>query len=566
MANHDANPSATLSGLLPVSPILCRILENRGIHTLTDAKLFLEPNLEDLHDPSLLDGLDWAIDRTRQAISRGEKIMVHGDYDVDGITSTALLVRVLRLLNADVSWHIPNRQREGYDIGRIGVDLAKERGVSLIITVDCGTSAVEAVAYAREMGIDVIVTDHHEVGAELAQACVIVNPRKPGCSYPFKDLAGVGVAYKFGEALIRESGLDVAVYRRRFADLAAVGTVCDIVPLLGENRILVKVGMEELPRSGKKGLKALLDIAGLSQSSITSQMLGYGLGPRINAAGRLADASVALELFLTTDQGRATELAQNLDAVNKERQIEQERMTNEALLKIADQRMHETSKVLVLSSQGWHPGIVGIVAGKITEQYCRPAILVAINDAGEVGVGSARSIPAFNVFEALGRCSHLLHRFGGHRRAAGLTISSDNLADFRTEMNRIADDLITDTDMVPQLEIDVELDLESVTLDLARELQLLEPCGHANTQPIFMSRNALVQQRSRIGSTGNHLKLKLGTATGRTVECVAFGWGAASDAFQLGSLIDVCYNIQVNHFAGNESVQAVLRDARIASE
>ena len=557
----DTTIEEELSRSLPVSRTIARILVNRGIHNLTDAKRFLEPSLDHLHNPSLMDGVDWAVERTRQAIDQKQKIMVHGDYDVDGITSTSLMMRVLRLLGADVSWYIPHRQTEGYDVGRKGVETAKERGVKLIITVDCGTSAVDAIGYARELGIDVIVTDHHEVGREMAPASVIVNPRKPSCSYPFKDLAGVGVAYKFAEALIRECGYDVPTYRRRFCDLAAIGTVADVVPLLGENRILVKFGMDELPRTGKKGLKALLDIAGLANTRISSHALAYGLGPRLNAAGRLGHASTALELLLTTDATEASDLAQKLDATNKERQAEQERITNEALRVIADDSLDDKLKVLVLSSKGWHPGIVGIVASKITDRYSRPSILISIDESGNAGVGSARSIAAFDLFDALGKCGHMLDRFGGHRRAAGLSISTSRLQEFSDEINRIADEILTDSDLMPQLDVDTTIDIEVATQSFARELQLLEPYGFGNRQPVFVSKDVPIIQKARIGATGAHLKLKLGTKLGRPLECVAFGWGEHEDAFQLGSCVDVCYNVQINQFGGNETVQAVLRDA-----
>ena len=560
----DAALEVELARTLPVSPILCRIIANRGIQTQSQAHRFLNPDMNDLYNPSLMDGMDWAIMRTRQALDRSEKIMIHGDYDVDGITSTALLVRVFRLLGADVSWYIPHRQKEGYDIGLPAVEVAKERGVNLIITVDCGTSAVEAIDRARSLGMDVIVTDHHEVGRNIAPANVIINPHRPECPYPFKNLAGVGVAFKFAEALIRECGYDVNAYRRRFCDLAAIGTVADVVPLLDENRTLVKFGMEELPRTGKKGLRALMDVAGITGRPITSTMIAFMLSPRMNAAGRLDDAAVALNLLLSTDEREARELAETLDAQNKERQAEQERITKEALACITDGRLDETSKVLVLSSRGWHSGIVGIVASKITDRYNRPSILVAMDESGEAGVGSARSIATFDVFGALMQCSHLLERCGGHARAAGLSITKDKLSDFNAEINRIADELLTEADLMPQIEIDAELDIDSVNHNLAREMDLLEPFGHCNRQPIFVSKCALILQKTKMGSTGSHLKLKLGGSSNRSVDCVAFGWGESEEAFRLGSLIDLCYNIQINQFGGKENVQAVLRDARIS--
>ena len=561
----DSTLEAEFTRSLPISPTLCRVLLNRGIDSLSEAQRFLNPDLSDLYDPSELDGVDEAVARTRQAVEHGQAIMIYGDYDVDGVTSTALLVRVLRILGADVTWYVPHRQREGYDLGRPGIEAAKERGAQLIITADCGTSAAEAAGYASSLGIDVIVTDHHEVGPTLAPALAIINPRKPGCSYPFKDLAGVGVAFKFAEALVRECGYDVSAFRRRFCDLAAIGTVGDVVPLLDENRILVRYGMGELPRSGKKGLRVLLDISGISGRPVTSYMLAFALAPRLNAAGRLDDASTALKLLLTSDDGEAAELAQALETHNRERQAEQERITKEALAQIVDRDLEESAKVFVLWSKGWHPGVVGIVAGKIADRYSRPAILVAMDEAGQTGVGSARSIRSFDIFGALKRCSHLLDRCGGHSQAAGLSVSAEKLSEFDSAINRIADEILAESDLVPELEIDAELALDSITHDLARELELLDPSGYGNAEPVFVSKEAVVLQKARVGARGAHLKLKLDSRSGGQIECIAFGWGERDELFQIGSPVDLCYNIRINQFGGREIVQAVLRDAR-ASE
>ena len=574
----DSAAENELVGSLPVSPILCRILLNRGISTRREVDRFLDAGLQDLHDPYLLDGMKEAIARTRQALERHEKIMVHGDYDVDGVTGTALLVRVFRILKADVTSYLPHRQREGYGMSRQAVDAAKKSGVTLIITVDCGSCAVEEIEYAVSLGMDVIVTDHHEVGTTLPPALTIVNPIKLGCDYPFKGLAGVGVAFKFAEALVRECGYDVSAFRQRFCDLAAIGTVGDIVPLLDENRILVKHGLQEIPRTGKKGITALLNVAGANGPRgigagrpITSYTLAYGLAPRLNAAGRIDDADLALQLLLTMDDSEAFRLAKALESHNKQRQAEQERITNEAI-ELALRSLGEGgSKVLVLSSQGWHPGIVGIVASKVTDRFSRPSILVAIDEEGTAGVGSARSISAFNIHDALLACGHLLQRCGGHARAAGLSIEMAKLPEFGLAINEIADGILTDSDLQPQLDVDAELELDSVTSDLAYELQLLEPYGCGNPEPVFLSRRVMVLDKMRMGASRTHLRLKL-ASSGRPIspsphpplplECVAFGWGERESTFRIGTLVDVCYNIQINHFNGQERVQMMLRDAR----
>jgi len=549
----------------PLSATTCRLLLNRGICSLNEAMSFLNPSLDDLHDPYLLEDMARAVNRTCLALERGEKIMVHGDYDVDGITSAALLIRVLRIAGANMRWYIPHRQREGYDISRNAVSKAYQDGVTLIITVDCGTSAIDAIEYANSIGIDVIVTDHHQVGTKTAPAFALINPQKPNCRYPFKNLAGVGVAFKFAEALVHKLGYDRSAFRRKFCDLAAIGTVADVVPLLGENRILVKCGIDELPRTGKKGLHAILRASGLSKKSITSHSLAYVLGPRLNAAGRLDDASIALELLLTNDESEASRLAQILENHNRERQKEQERITNEALELLASDQREKVAKVLVLSSSGWHPGVVGIVANKLTDMYHRPSVLVALDETGQTGVGSARSIAGFDIFAALLQCGHLLERYGGHARAAGLAIAAERLQEFEDAINRVADSVLSETDLEPQLDVDAELSIDQITSDLAHELELLEPYGYGNPVPVFVTRNSLVVQKSRVGANGDHLRLKLNTSSGTLLDCIGFGWGDRCEAFHVGSLVDVCYNIKLNRFTRPGTVQMVLCDARPAN-
>jgi len=550
-----------LSSSLDVSPTLCRVLINRGIASPEEAREYLSPDVSRLHDPGLLDHIDLAVNRTVRAINQRERIMVHGDYDVDGITSTALLVRVLRALGSDVTWYVPHRQREGYDLRRRGIEEAKQIGASLIITADCGTSAADEVEYARSLGIDVIVTDHHEPGGRIAEPLALVNPRKPSCRYPFKDLAGVGVAFKFAEALVRACGYNPKVFRQRFLDLVAIGTIADVVPLLGENRVFAKLGLEQISTSTKAGIRALLQTTGLEGKKITSNMLGYAIAPRLNAAGRIDSASAAIELLLTKDDAEAGRLAQILEDRNRERQHEQERITQEALQQIAGIAL-DKFKVLVLSSYGWNPGIVGIVATKLVDKYHRPAVLLALDENSEVGVGSARSIESFHVFDALMRCGHLLERCGGHAKAAGLSIMACRINDFQVAINQVADEVLTESDLIPQIEVDAELEPGEVTIDLARELQLLEPFGYGNREPVFVSRGAVVTDKTRVGTNGAHLKMWLLTSYGRPAECIGFGWGEMETLFRIGSAVDLCYNIRLNEFNGAQMAQMVLQDAR----
>lgn len=561
----DEGLVSSLCGALDLSPVICMLLAERGVGSADEARRFLNPDLDAMSDPFLLDGMEAAVGRTMEAIEGGAKILVHGDYDADGITSAALVVRVLRVLKADVEWRVPHRQRDGYGMSVSAVEDAKEAGVSLIITTDCGVSEIEAVERASELGIDVIVTDHHEVSGGAADALAVIDPKKPGCPYPFKELAGVGVAFKFAEALVGRMGFDAAGFRRRFCDLAAIGTVADIAPLLGENRALVSAGLLEIPRSGKKGIGALLRASGMDGRGITSYTLAYGIAPRLNAAGRLDDASVALELLLETDEKRAAEFARALDDRNRERQSQQERMLAEAVDKIAAMGIDDSTKVLVLSSKGWHPGVVGIVAGKVCERFSRPSIVIAMDDSGETGVGSARSIESFDIMGALSRCSEYLDRFGGHSGAAGLSIAAEKLPVFCDEMNRIAGEHISGDDMLPVIDVDAELELSSVNLGFAEELDVLQPFGFGNPEPVFMTRGAVVKSKKVMGSSGTHLKVFFTDESGGEAECVAFGWGGREGEFEIGSAVDVCYNIRVNEFNGRRTAQMVLKDCRASN-
>lgn len=566
LIEKDMDLAANLASETEISHELAEILAIRGIKNASEAKEFLNPDISQMHSPFLLDGIEWAANRIKQAIEADERIMIHGDFDVDGITATALQVRMLRILNANVSWYIPHRENEGYDLSKSGVNEAIAQGVTLIITVDCGTSALEAVQYARDNGIDIIITDHHEVGDRIAPANVVINPHKPNSGYPFKWLAGVGVSFKLAEAVASVFELPIDSFRQRFCDLAALGTRADIVPLIGENRVLVKCGLDEMPRTGKKGLKSLINKSKLTPDMLNSESIAFILAPRLNAAGRFNEASLALELLLTSDDSQARDIANQLETLNNERQKEQSRIMDEAIDQIIGKGLAETSKVLVLSSSRWHPGIIGIVAAKITKRFCRPSILIAMDESYESGVGSARSIKAFNIYDALCTCNNLLDRFGGHSQAAGLSISGSNLDEFKNTINALADDCLNEDDLFPTIDIDCEIPLCKITKEFAAEIELLEPTGHDNNTPVFLTRNCRISQVRKVGRAGNHLKLSLRHNSGIPIDCIAWGWGEHIEEFALGSLIDVCYNIKINNFNGYETVQMVLIDARASCQ
>jgi len=561
----DEELAARLSGELGVSPLLARLLVARGVKSVEAGSQFLAPSLEGLHDPFDLPDMREAVLRARQAIERKEKILVHGDYDVDGITSAALLIRLLRALDADVIPRVPHRSKEGYDIKIATVDEAKAQGVSLVITGDCGVGACEVVGRATELGIDVIITDHHEPGKTLPDAVAVVNPRRRDSRYPFKDLAGVGVAFKFGQALAHDLGYAAKKFQRRFLDLVALGTVGDVAPLLDENRVLVRFGLEELATTRKVGLRSLIRSCGLEGKPLTTYALGFILAPRINAVGRMDDSAIALQLMLTRDESEANELVGVLHERNTERQAEQARIWEEVSRMLAGRDLDGTN-VVALAAPGWNSGVVGIVASKVVETYNRPAILISANELDGVGVGSARSMDSFDIGRALEECRDLLLRCGGHALAAGLAIELDKLDLFRARMNEIASAWIAPEELLPKLLVDGHLGLGEVSMDLVEDLRRLEPYGTGNPEPLFVTRGATVLDKRLVGMERSHLKLSVCADGGRPAECIAFGLGDSYDAVQVGSRIDVCYNIRPNHYSGVETAQLTVKDLVAADD
>jgi single-stranded-DNA-specific exonuclease len=549
----------TLTHELGLSPLLARLLVNRGIDTSQAADEFLNPALSRLHDPFGLPDMRPAVARVKQAVEKKEQILVHGDYDVDGISSAALLIRVLRALDAHVIARVPHRRKEGYDIKPLTVDEAKAKGVSLIITGDCGVTACETASRALDLGIDLVVTDHHEPGAELPRAVAVVNPRRSDCTYPFKDLAGVGVAFKLAQALVRELGHSEERFMPKFLDLVALGTVSDVAPLLGENRTLVKFGMQELAATKKVGLRALMRMCSLEGKPLSTHSLGFVLAPRINAVGRMDDSAVALELFLTRDEGEAIEIVQLLEQHNSERQKEQLRIWTE-VSRLLSERDLDGRNVIVLAGPGWNAGVVGIVASKVVENYSRPAVLISADEERGIGTGSARSIEAFDIGSALDECRDVLLRCGGHALAAGVSINLEQLEAFEEKLNRIATEQITPEDLIPRMEVDGDLSLDEVSMELLDDLKRMEPFGMGNPEPLFITRNAGLVDKRQVGSAQAHLKMRVGQNGARATDCIAFGKGDAYDTLQVGSGVDLCYNIRLNEFNGNQSVQLMVKD------
>lgn len=565
-APSPAPECESLAATLGVSPLVAHLLLSRGITSETEGDRFLHPELDHLHDPELLPDMAPAVERLARAVDAGERILVHGDYDVDGVCAAALTTRVLRVLKANVEPFVPHRRQEGYDLQVETVRRVAAEGVRVIITVDCGTVAFAAAEAARDLGVDLIITDHHEphTGGDLPPAVAVVNPKRPGSEYPFPELCGTGVAFKLCHALVRRLGKETPAFRTHFLDLLALATCADCMPLTGENRIFVKHGIEMLRKTKKAGLQALMRAAELAPASVNTRSLGFTLGPRINAIGRIDAAEHALKLLLTADEEEAGRLASLLETANRERQQEQEKILQDALRQ-AERYLDD--RILVLQSPGWHPGIIGIVASKITEALCRPTIMVSVDEEADRARGSCRSVEGFHIFEALDRCREHLIRCGGHRAAAGFDALPANLEPLRLALNALAEETLPDELLEPCVHVDAELPLETLDFRLARELSLLEPYGHGNHEPVFVTRGLSIREQRRIGSKVpngvDHLKLRVEHPRLRYgLEALFWrAWPRAEECLPQSS-IDACYTLETNPFNGYLNLQLNLHDLR----
>ena len=552
----DAAVVSALQEELRLPRAICRLLAARGYGAPDDAKAYLRPRLDHLHDPTGLTDLDRAVDRIVRALRESETVLVHGDYDVDGICSTTLMVRTLAMLGGNAVPFIPRRLEDGYDLTDAGVRAARERGASLVITCDCGTSAHAPIAELQASGVDVIVTDHHLPGGPLPPAYAVLNPKRPGCTSRDKDLAAAGVAFKLALALTRAvGGNENAVYA--MLDLVALATIADVAPLRGENRVLVRYGLKLLNEAARPGIRAMIRAAGLEGKALTSGRVGFILAPRLNAAGRLGSALRGVDLLLATSDQQANPIARELEELNARRQ-ELDRATLDRARAMVQGMDLAATFGIVLAEQGWHPGVIGIVASRIVEEFGRPTVLIALE--GEHGKGSGRSISAFDLHAGLAECRDLLLRFGGHRSAAGVTIAADRVAEFAERFNRVAIAQLSESDLVPELRVDLELPLDQVNDELEALLRYLEPCGVGNPSPLLVTRGVTVAAPPRVvGKDG--LKVALYGA-GR--ELVALGWGMGQRARELdvGMSIDVAYRLERDEWNGESRLQARLADFR----
>lgn len=548
----DPGAVAALARELDLPMVLAALLVQRGHAAPGQARRFLRPGLDELPDPLALAGMDRAVEAIVAAVRAGRTILVHGDYDVDGQCATALLTRTLRQAGARAEPFVPHRMRDGYDFGPAGLARAREVGASLIVTCDCGITAVDAVAAAAAAGVSVVVTDHHLPGAELPAASAVVDPQQPGDSSGLGMLCGTGVAFLLAQALAAPLGLP-ATFPMHLLDLVALATVADVVPLVGPNRALVRHGLRLLGRSRWVGVQALLESSGLAGKDLRAGQVGFILAPRLNAAGRLGDAMDGVRLLLTEDPAEAHALAAALERMNSDRQALDQRILDEALLQAEREAEVERQAALVLAGEGWHPGVVGIVASRVVERWGRPTFLIALE--GEVGRGSGRSISRFDLHGALTSCGDLLERYGGHRMAAGLSIRRDRVADFRARFQAVAAGQLTPADLGPEQRVDLEIGLEGATDDLERLVRHLEPCGMGNPAPVFGVRGARFADPQTVGQ--NHLKgrLRQGDAA-----LAAIGFQLADRVGQwLGAEpVDAAFRLERNEFRGTSTLQARL--------
>lgn len=557
--SQAADPVLTqeLARSLSVSPLVSSLLAARGMHTPEEARRFLYGDGEAAHDPYMLHGMELAVPRIRRALAEGEHILVYGDYDADGVSSTALMIYLLRHLNASFDIYIPHRSLEGYGLHNHALDWAAQQGVSLIITVDTGISAVSQIAYAETLGIEVIVTDHHEPPEILPAAYALINPKLKECQYPFKGLAGVGVAFKLAEAL-----LDGEV-PEAWTEIAAIGTVADLMPLRGENRELVRRGLASMRRSAFPGVKALLNAGAVKMETVSAVNIAFAVAPRINASGRMDHAGRAVTLLTTASASEAEALAEELDLLNRERQMLVERIVLEAEAQLELKRAGGgLPGVIVLAAENWNVGVVGIVASKLLERHYRPVIILDIHPETGMCKGSARSIPGLDIYSALCSCSGLMDHFGGHPAAAGMSLHRERLPEFEAALQQYADGVLTPELLVPVTAADAECGLADLTLDAATELELLAPFGMSNPQPRFAVRGAVVQEVRTMGQGARHLKLTLRQGKA-SLDTVAFGKGHLAELLPPGTAIDVLAELSVNEWNGVRRPQLMLHDLAV---
>ena len=551
--NSDENKIKEISEKFNISELLSTVLINRDIVDEEVVKLFLNPTRNDFHDPYLMPDMKIAVDRIIKAIKNQEKTIIYGDYDVDGITSITVLTKFLKERGLEVGTYIPNRLDEGYGLNKEAIKQIADEGYKLIITVDCGISGTVEVDYAYELGMEVIVTDHHEPLEDLPKALAVIDCKRKDNKYPFNSLAGVGVAFKLIQAIGMKLELEEKEYLK-YLDIVCIGTISDIVPLVDENRVIAKLGLKLVEQTRSPGVRALLNAAGYNQ--VNSNTVSFGIAPRINACGRMGHERDALDLFLTENIVQANSITEKLNEYNKQRQNIEKRIFEEALLKI-EQEKYEEKNAIVLGSENWHHGVIGIVSSKITELYFKPSILICFEE--NKGKGSGRSVPGFDLHGALCNTSEYLEKYGGHEMAVGLSLKKENFEKFKIAFQKITEQANIE-ELVPVIKIDKEITLKDITIENVKNLKLLEPFGESNKTPIFIYRNLKIDS-IRALSEGKHLKLTLKDGNA-IINAIGFNMGKYTEEYLIGDRIDVIGLLEINSFNGIENVQINMKDLR----
>lgn len=558
---RNPEAEAALADSAKIHPVTAAILISRGYDTAEKVADFLDCDLSRLHDPSLLPDYDAGAKVIREAIASKDLIFIHGDYDVDGVTSAAILGRFLKSVEANVHVHVPHRVKEGYGIHHSMVDQAAAMGTKVFLTCDCGVSAVDTIARAKRHDMKVVITDHHEPPDNLPKAEALINPHLPTSKYPYIELSGAGVAFKFCAGLARDMGFKTENFYRGFLDLACLGTVADMMPITGENRVITRHGLDRIRESKKEGIQALLTVSQVVNKKLSTRDIGFKLGPRLNAAGRLEDAALSLELLLTTDKARAQELANEVDQINLRRREEQSLAVAEAIEWIKANEHHDRN-ALVVFNENWHPGLVGLIAGKLVEHFYRPAFALFQTADGYIK-GSARSIPGFSIYDSIMDHMHMLMGGGGHQAAGGITMPAANLEAFRQSLHEYAGARLTPDDFIPKVRVDCEIEPGEIDLDVAYEIAKLEPFGQANPTPVFVARGLELTALKKVGQEGVHTQFTFRDRAGRIHKGVTFYAEDRFDYLALGDRLDVVFEVSIDSYQGSETVKWFVSDVEV---
>lgn len=559
--NQNIDKQNELSAALNISHTLAQLLLQRGIQTPADATKFFKPRLEDLHDPFLMADMEKAVERLTKAVHRKERILVYGDYDVDGTTSVSLVYKFLKKFYDNVDFYIPDRYNEGYGISYQGIDFARDQGCKLVVALDCGIKAIEKVEYAREAGIDFIICDHHTPDEQLPNAVAVLDPKRPDCPYPFKHLSGCGVGFKLLQAFASRNNIPFSDLEP-LLDLLALSIASDIVPITGENRILAFHGLKQLNSHPSIGVKSILEVCNLADKEITISDIVFKIGPRINASGRMKLATEAVELMVSNDMSFAKEKSGTINEYNNDRKDLDKNITDEAIRLIASNKEYEDSKSIVVYKPDWHKGVIGIVASRLAEEFYKPAVVLTYSNG--LASGSARSVPGFDVYKAIDSCRDLLENFGGHRYAAGLSMKEENVALFKKRMEEYVASTITEEQMSPLIDIDAVIPFNEITPQFVSVLKQFSPFGPGNMKPVFATNGVRDTGNSKlVGKGQEHLKLELFDDSSTTpMNGIAFGMGSHFNDLKTNRPIDICYTIEENTFAGNTLTQLLIKSIR----